>query len=434
MTMPDDVQQEIPEHPFRRNADAEREPILVAGRAGTRMYSLAALEERCESEFLEEYGESSPPLHEAVTPAQRIKLILEVVNYVLSIESVVVEPEIKAGMIERLHANLFGYGPLDSLLLNPAVTTIDIHGARHISARYGHGELTATGVTFDDEEHLRRIVRRLLADADAVLPEDEPILETGLVVTGRSVSISVVTPPVTPYIHADIRLHPVDLPSLETLAEQGMMTEEVMRTIQRIARSRFGFAIVGETESGKTILLNAVVQLLRGEGMQSVERAGELRLPPGAVRRMPRWAASEAECVSFGQQIEAALVESPDVLVLDELRIDEPLMVYPLLTKPDSPRQIWSVRGVSDAKKLQSGMGMLARRADMAHSEVMVSALYDRLPFVITVRNIKNRLQVFSVAEWQSRPDSDYPDYVMLMQYQDGAARSTGAQFARWLD
>jgi hypothetical protein len=79
-------------------------------------------------------------------------------------------------------------------------------------------------------------------------------------------------------------------------------------------------------------------------------------------------------------------------------------------------------------------MGMLARRADMSRSEEMVAALYDRLPFVITVRNIRNRLQVFSVAEWQSRPDSDYPDYVMLMQYQDGAARPTGAPLARWLE
>jgi hypothetical protein len=243
-------------------------------------------------------------------------------------------------------------------------------------------------------------------------------------------------PPITPYIHADIRLHPVESLTLEALVQQGMMTEEAMALIQRIVQSKFGFAIVGETESGKTTLLNAILQRLpgQGKGMQSVERAGELRLLPGSVRRMPQWARVEAECVTFGQQIDAALAESPEVLVLDELRIDEPLMVYPLLTKADPPRQIWSVRGVSDAKKLQSSMGMLARRADMSRSEEMVAALYDRLPFVITVRNIKNRLQVFSVAEWQSRADSDYPDYVMLMQYQDGAARPTGAQLARWLE
>lgn len=428
---------EHPEHApdmtFQKNADAGREPVLVAGRAGTRMYSLAALEERCETEFMDEYGDS-PILAETTLPAQRVKLILEVVNYVLSVESIVLEPEVKAGMIERLHANLFGYGPLDALLLNPEITTLDIHGARHVSARYGHGDLTATGVMFDDEEHLRRIILRLLTDAGAALPEDEPILETGLVVAGRSVSLSVVMPPITPYIHADIRLHPVESLSLEMLMQQGMMTEEVMVLIRRITASKFGFAIVGETESGKTTLLNAILQHLPGQGMQSVERTGELRLPPGSARRMARWARSEAECVTFGQQIDGALAESPAVMVLDELRIDEPLMVYPLLTKADPPRQIWSVRGVSDAKKLQSSMGMLARRADMSRSEAMVAALYNRLPFVITVRNIKNRLQVFSVAEWQSRPDSNYPDYVMLMQYQDGAARPTGAQLARWLE
>jgi pilus assembly protein CpaF len=434
MNPSDDQQKTPPEMTFRKDADVGREPVLIAGRAGTRMYSLAALEEHCESEFLDEYDESSPVLAAAETPTQRIKLILEVVNYVLSVESVVLDAEVKAEMIGRLHANLFGYGPLDVLLLNPDVTTIDIHGARHISARFGHGELSATGVMFEDEEHLRKVINRLLADAGSVMPEDEPILETGLVVSGRPMSLSVVMPPVTPYVHADIRLHPVDALSLDTLVEQGMMSDEVQALIMRIVQSKYGFAILGESESGKTTLLNAILRHLPGEGMCSVERTGELRLPAGSVRRMPYWAAKVAQCVTFGQQIDAALTDTPQVLILDELRIDEPLMVYPLLTQPDPPRQIWSVRGVSDAKKLQSSMGMLARRADMSRSEVMVAALYDRVPFVITVRNIKNRLQVFSVAEWQSRPDSDYPDYVMLMQYQDGAARPTGAQLARWLD
>jgi Flp pilus assembly CpaF family ATPase len=433
MNLPDD-QQNSAEFQFRRDADAGFEPTLVMGRAGTRMYSLAALQERCEQEFVEEYGESAPAIEAAKTPLQRVRLILEVVNYVLSVESVHLDADTKAALIERIHANLFGYGPLDSLFMDSSITTIDIHGSRHISVRHGHGDLSASGIMFDDEEHLRRVIMRILVDAGAALPEDEPFLETGLIIAGRPVSLSIAMPPLTPYVHADIRLHPETAPSLQQLADDGMMTMETAHLITQIARSEFGFVIVGESESGKTTLLNAVLQLLPGGGMHAIDRAGELRLPAEAVRRMPKWAAKEADCVTFGQQIEATLGEAPALVVLDELRIDEPLMILPLLTKTNPPRQIWSVRGVPDAKKLQSSMGMMARRANMSQSEAMVAALYERLPFVITVRNIRQKLQVFSVAEWQSRPDSDYPDYVMLMQYQDGAARPTGAQLARWLD
>jgi hypothetical protein len=77
---------------------------------------------------------------------------------------------------------------------------------------------------------------------------------------------------------------------------------------------------------------------------------------------------------------------------------------------------------------------MLARRASVGQGELLVHALYERLPFVITVARIGGRLQLFSVAEWQSRIDTDYPDYVMLMHYQDGAARRTDKTLARWLD
>ncbi|MCC6802485.1 MAG: hypothetical protein IT319_06350, partial [Anaerolineae bacterium] len=98
------------------------------------------------------------------------------------------------------------------------------------------------------------------------------------------------------------------------------------------------------------------------------------------------------------------------------------------------PRQIWAVRGVPDHKRLQSALGMLARRAEAGRGEELVHALYERLPFIVTVARIQKRLQLFSIAEWQSRVDTDYPDYIMLMRYDDGRAQRTERVPARWLD
>jgi type IV secretory pathway ATPase VirB11/archaellum biosynthesis ATPase len=417
---------------FRKDADRGHEPQFVSGRVGTRLYSLVALQERIESQLLAEHN--TEEFKVADTPTKRLQLILQSVNYVLAVESIAMDGEAKAHLIEAVYSSIFGYGILDTYFLDPRVTTIDIHGTDHISVRYGHGELQATGAMFTDEGQLQRILSQLLLDAGAELRDGQPIIETGLKIGNRSTSLTLVAPPISPYFHADIRLHPAEALTLDDLVSSDFLSEDAARLVRLIAQSKHGFMVVGEPESGKTTLLNALASLLDPAHLVTVERAGELRLPVATQTFKATWRVGDSEAITFGNQIEAAVTLNPHTLILDEVRSDEPTTILPLLGANETIRQIWSVRGVSDAKRLQSSMGMLARRADMTRSEMMVRALYDRLPFVITVCRIKERLQVFSVAEWQSRADSDYPDYVLLMQYRDGEARATGNAPARWLD
>ncbi len=420
------------DHP---NYKPRRELRLVAGRSGTRMYSIAALRERIEEAFASEYPDGSPALLEADTSAKRIRLLLDVADYVLAVESVVISADEKARLIEQIYADLFGYGPLDALFLNERITTIAVLGANHIAVRYGHGELITLDPVFEDEAHLRRVLMRLLTDARAAWNEEIPIVETGLVIGERPVGISIVTPPISTFINADIRVHPQRAPSLDDLVADGWMIEETADFLRRLVASKYGFVIVGDIETGKTTLLNALLPLLPNhERTILVERAGELRPPAGMKRLTVQWGWDDQLPVTFGEQISAALAAQPDCLILDEVRADEPTTIAPLLEQENAPRQIWTVRGVPDAKRLQSAMGMLARRSAVGKGERLVHALYDRLPFVITVARIQEHLRVFSVAEWQSRADSDYPDYVMLRRYQDGAARATDAVPARWVE
>src|SRR5215207_6383118 len=100
----------------RLDADKGREPQLLAGRMGTRMISRAALVERIVAEFYEEYGEDAPALREAKTQAKRLRLVLDTAEYVLSVETVVLTQDEKAELIRQVSSDLFGYGPLDSLL------------------------------------------------------------------------------------------------------------------------------------------------------------------------------------------------------------------------------------------------------------------------------------------------------------------------------
>ncbi|MBE2271616.1 MAG: Flp pilus assembly complex ATPase component TadA, partial [Anaerolinea sp.] len=392
------------DRPLRPNADEGREPQFVTSRQGGRLLSLAALKERIADRFLEEYGDDSPALRAADTPAKRIRLVLEVTNYVIAVESILISNDERANLVSGIYSDLFGYGALDALFLDERVTTISIYGADRTSVRYGHGDLVDLKPQFEDTEHLRRVINRLIMDAGAELREDIPLIETGLQVGDRRAAINVIVPPYVPVISVDIRVHPKTAPTLDSLVETGFMTDEAADLIRRIAASKYGFTVVGEPESGKTTLLGALAAILpQTERMIAVERSGEMALPAYFERFMVKWETSDQAGISFGHQIEAALDHQPSVLLLDEVRADEPLSIAPLLMVAESPRQVWSVRGVPDAKRLQSALGMLARRSVLGGGEAPVHALYDRLPFVLTMARIKGRLQLFSIAEWQSR-------------------------------
>jgi len=58
---------------------------------------------------------------------------------------------------------------------------------------------------------------------------------------------------------------------------------------------------------------------------------------------------------------------------------------------------------------------MVARRADTSQSEALVRALYERLPFIISIKRTKGALKLRSIAEWQFPPGAEYPDYVELL-------------------
>jgi hypothetical protein len=192
--------------------------------------------------------------------------------------------------------------------------------------------------------------------------------------------------------------------------------------------------VVGDVESGKTMLLSMLAQLLPDpQGAIAVERAGELRLPDGVRRLTARWPSGDEPGITFGEQISVALSQQPTCIILDEVRSDEPAMIAPLLRDDPVPRQIWSFRGPFDVKRLRNALSMLARRADMSQTEVMVEALYRRLPFVITVWRAHGRLALYSVGEWQYR-GLEYPDFVLLMNRRDGQIQITGERPAQVLD
>ncbi len=407
---------------MRHDADKGREPELLSSRMGTRHYSTAALLERIVDQFIAEHAGDSQLLREADTQGKRYKLILGVTDYVLAVESVQISNEDKAAIMRRVYTELFTYGPLDTLFEDETITTITLEGADKIAVRYGHGDLTPLNPVFENEMHLRKIVQRLLLNSGVEMSEEIPIIEAGLRLGDRPVSINIVSPPVTYTISADIRIHLAQPITLDDLVADEVMTNDAAQVLTAIARSLHGLVIVGETESGKTTLLSALANLLEGKGLVGVERADALHLPEGAGRHVVLWPMEGRQPRAFSQLIKEALKGMPHTLLLDEVRADEAAAVYPLLerSREDVPRQIWVFRGPANTKRLIAALGMLARRsipddAKVEAGERMVQVMYERLPFVVTLRRRQGKLQLHSISEWQFREGEVYPDFIELM-------------------
>ena len=381
---------------------------FFASQRGTRQISLSALIERVSEQFEAEYGDDSPALREAVTRTDKLKLVREVVLYVVGVESVHLSPTELAGVIQASFGELFGYGGLEKYFSDPSVTTINLEGIDKVSVRFGHGDLEIQPPLFDDLAHLTRIVKRLVRDSHAELRPDVPYYEVGFVVDGRRVGANFVTPPATSVLSADFRVHPVTPPTLADFTD----SDEAVALLTQIAQSDHGILVVGAEESGKTTLLGILAHLADHSHAVAVERAGELALPETVKRLRPQWPLGDSSGVTFGNRILEAARENPSLLILDEVRTDDPTSIAPLVGEHPPARQMWSFRGTTEVKRLAPALGMLARRADADQStgEERVLNLYQRLAYVVCVRRREGRLRVVRIAQWQ------YPSLVTLWE------------------
>ncbi len=426
----------------RRRAELEsgRQPRMLPAREGRRHVSIGALIERITTAFSQEHADDSAALLASDTKAERLKLLRDTVEYVLAVESVQLSSQQRAALIREAYAELFAYGPLDELFADETITTVTLSGISKVSVRRGHGNLESLSPIFDDLVHMRRIVGRMLRSGGTRLSPDMPFIETGFILDGRRASITVSGPPVTINLSVDIRLHPRALPLLSTMAP-----DETTRTlVEAVLRSPHGFIIAGEPESGKTTLMSILAAFLPGKGLLTVERAGELHLPEEAERLIVQWPSGlnddPADAArSFGQQIEAAADRlqgstASHTLILDEVRADEPGAIAPLLWSDHSARLLWVLRGSTEPKRLAASLSALARINDPKRGEMLPRALYQRLPFVITVRRRKEQVKVHGVAEWQFPEGQPYPDYIELLEPDWEGLTLTGRQPMQPLD
>jgi pilus assembly protein CpaF len=223
-------------------------------------------------------------------------------------------------VLDDLRRDVLGAGPLEPLLREEGVTDVLVNGPGHVYVDRGSG-LERTGVTFTDDDAVRRLAQRLAATAGRRLDDATPYVDLRLRDGTRF--HAVLAPLARPGTVLSLRVPRERVFSLDELVACGTVCEEGADLLRRIVDRRLAFLVSGGTGSGKTTLLAALLSLVDpGHRIVVVEDASELRPEHphvvGLEARPPN--VEGAGAVPLQVLVRQALRMRPDRLVVGEVR------------------------------------------------------------------------------------------------------------------
>ncbi|MFS8099764.1 TadA family conjugal transfer-associated ATPase [Lentzea alba] len=222
--------------------------------------------------------------------------------------------------LQVLRQEFSGTGPLDPLLADPGTTDVLVTAPDQVWVD-GTAGLRRTGITFPDEDAVRRLAQRLAVAAGRRLDDASPCVDGWL--PGSGVRMHAVLPPIADGTCLSLRVLRPATHDLKALQELGTFDAEMADALTTIVRKRLAFLVIGGTGSGKTSLLSALLGCVPPtERIVCVEDAGELHPDhPQFVRLVARPANVEgAGEITVRSLVREALRMRPDRIVVGEVR------------------------------------------------------------------------------------------------------------------
>ncbi|MBK8783416.1 MAG: CpaF family protein [Anaerolineales bacterium] len=233
--------------------------------------------------------------------------------------------DMRAQIFDQVLNDLLGYGPIQSLLDDPDISEIMVNGPKKIFVEK-NGKLTKSTVTFDDDDHVVRVIDRIILPLGRRVDFDSPTVDARLP-DGSRVN-AVVRPVAIDGPSITIRKFRKDKLQAEDLINFGSLTRQMADFLQACVRARFNIVISGGTGSGKTTLLNVMSGYIpENERIITIEDAAELQLQQDHVMRMETKPANAdgQHAVTIRELVKNSLRMRPDRIVVGEVRGGEAL-------------------------------------------------------------------------------------------------------------
>ena len=280
----------------------------------------------------------------------------------------------KQQICDEVLDEVFGLGPLEPLLKDPTISDILVNTAKHVYVER-RGLLEMTNVAFRDDQHLLRIIDKIVSQVGRRIDESTPMVDARLSDGSR---VNAIIPPLAvdgPIL--SIRRFSTDKLMPADLVERKAMTQGMVELLEAAVKAKLNIIIAGGTGSGKTTLLNALSVFINAkERIVTIEDAAELQLKqPHVVRLETRPANLEGGgAVRQRELLVNSLRMRPDRIVVGEVRGEEALdMLQAMNTGHDG-----SLTTIH-ANSPRDGISRLEVMVSMANSNMQVNSIRQQI-------------------------------------------------------
>ncbi len=293
-------------------------------------------------------------------------------------ESVPLSTAERDRLVGEVHHELFGLGPLELLLADPTISDILVNSYSSIYIER-RGKLEKTAISFKDDEHLRRVIERIVSTVGRRIDEAQPMVDARLPDGSR---VNAIIPPLAldgPVL--SIRRFGTDPLRMPALIENGALTKEIAILFEMCVRARLNIIISGGTGAGKTTLLNALSAFIPvDERIVTIEDSAELQMQqPHVVRLETRPPNIEGKGeVTQRDLVRNSLRMRPDRIVIGEVRSGEAIdMLQAMNTGHDGSLTTIHANTTRDALgRLETMVQMTGMRlSDRAMRQQIASAI-----------------------------------------------------------
>lgn len=297
-------------------------------------------------------------------------------------------------LTEEMVDELAGFGPLETLIRDETINDILVNGARDIFIER-KGKLEKTSLRFIDDEHVLRVIRRILSPLGRRVDEASPTVDARLPDGSR---LNVIIPPLalngpcmsirkfrkTPILGSDLLAY-------------GTLNSQMLSFLTNAAERRVNTIISGGTGSGKTTMLNFMSRSIpQGERLVTIEDAAELRLVHDHVVRLetrPNNLDGVGE-VSAHDLVRNALRMRPDRIILGEVRSKEVMdMLMAMNTGHEGCMSTVHANNASDALlRLETLAGLAGFQGAEITMRKMIAAAIELIVQVTRMADGKRRV------------------------------------------
>ncbi len=228
-------------------------------------------------------------------------------------------------LVAEVSDDLLGYGPIQRFLDDDTVTEIMVNGEDAIFVERA-GRLHQTDSRFVSEDHLRRVIERIVSEIGRRIDESSPMVDARLPDGSR---VNAIIPPLAvdgPSL--TIRKFARDPYTADDLVSFGTMTDGIVELLSACVRGRLNILVTGGTGTGKTTMLNVLSSFIpNDERIVTIEDAVELQLHQDHLVRLesrPPNIEGKGQ-VAIRDLVRNTLRMRPDRIIVGEVRSGEAL-------------------------------------------------------------------------------------------------------------